>query len=116
MLTTDQVLAESKDVTRRLKWNTLAAGQMLQGVRKGMGLKKGEKVQKLKVMRIKSVRRERLDEMTRRPDYGREECRREGFPEMSPAEFVVFFCASHEGCHPWTKVNRIEFEYVRGQP
>lgn len=40
--------------------------------------------------------------------------RRMGFPDMTPAEFVEFFCASHAGCTPETEVNRIEFEYLDG--
>ena len=44
--------------------------------------------------------------------YGRDEVRREGFPEMTPAEFVAFFCASHSGCFPDRPLTRLEFAYI----
>jgi hypothetical protein len=113
MLTTAQVEAEIKDITRRLGWKFAKPGMLLQAIEKGQGLQKGEKIKKLKVIRIKGVRRVRLNEMTRRPRYGRAECRREGFPEMSPAQFVTFFCEGHKGCKPSSYVTRIEFEYVK---
>lgn len=49
--------------------------------------------------------------MTDDQDYGRDECRREGFPEMSPEEFVTMFCATHKHCTPETTLTRIEFRY-----
>lgn len=107
-----QISDESKDVTRRMGWLKLKANELLQGVEKGMGLKPGEKVKKLKVIRVKSARRERLDRMIKEPAYGRAEVIREGFPEMTPREFVQMFCRTHQGCTPSKKVTRIEFEYV----
>ncbi len=105
MLTERQFLDGTKTVTRRLRWNTLTAGTELQAVRKGMGLKKGEKAHSLGVIRVVSVRRERLNAITA------DDCAREGFPEMTPAEFVAFFCREMR-CEPGTIVGRIEFERV----
>jgi hypothetical protein len=112
MLTTDQVCAKSKDVTRRLAWRHARAGQLLQGIVKGQGLKKGEKIAKLAVIRITNVRRERLSDLTKWKEYGWEECRREGFPKMTPSEFIAFFCKGHSGCKPSSWVTRIQFEYI----
>lgn len=116
MLTPQQVLNGDKTVTRRLGWATLKPGQLLQGVEKGMGLKKGEKVRRLRVIRVVDVRLEPLSAMTADRVYGRVECVREGFgnqPELcEPAAFVEFFCRTHRGCRPETVVTRIEFEYV----
>jgi hypothetical protein len=113
MLTTNQITEQTKDVTRRMGWKFAKPGMLLQGIVKGQGLKKGEKVEKLAVIRVKSVRRERLNEMVRRPTYGKAECRREGFPNSTPADFVDFFCWGHKGCRPSSIVTRIEFEYVK---
>jgi hypothetical protein len=111
-LTTSQVLDKSKDVTRRLGWLNLKPGDLIQPVKKCMGLKPGEKVEKLRrPVRVVSVRRERLDEMTSRLHYGIDECRREGFPRMLPTDFVAMFCSSHKGCKPDSVVTRIEFTY-----
>ncbi|UEC05470.1 ASCH domain-containing protein [Burkholderia vietnamiensis] len=118
MLTPGQILDGSKTVTRRLGWLHLRPGDLLQGVEKGMGLRKGEKVQRLRTIRVVDVRPEALSAMTADPEYGRAECVREGFgnhPELrEPAAFVTFFCRTHRGCRPETTVTRIAFEYVDG--
>lgn len=116
MLTKDQIRARSKTVTRRLGWKTLKAGDMLRGVEKGMGLKPGEKVRPLATIRVVDVRFEPLEAIVSDPDYGFEECAKEGFgshPTLQwPSEFVQFFCKANRGCSPETVITRIEFEYV----
>lgn len=112
-LTEPQFLDGSKNVTRRLGWLHLKPGDRLMGVRKAMGLKPGEKIVRLGAIEVVSVRREPLLAMTHKAvDYGASECRREGFPDMHPAEFVDFFCSTHKGCTPETVVTRIEFRRV----
>lgn len=116
-LTAPQILDLSKDVTRRLGWLHARAGDLIQPVRKCMGLKPGEKVEKIGLpVRVIGVRRERLDCMIYNPAYGLAECRREGFPHFEPAEFVDFFCMSHKGCKPSTEITRIEFVYTGAAP
>ncbi|MGE3519225.1 MAG: hypothetical protein AB7J63_09755 [Vicinamibacterales bacterium] len=110
-LTTPQILDASKTVTRRLGWTDLAPGTLFCAVRKGMGLKKGEKVERLKVLRAVNVWREPLDRLLFDDAYGRREVIREGFPELTPAEFVRMFCRTHRGCTPQTVLTRIEFSY-----
>jgi len=56
-------------------------------------------------IRIASVRRERLGDVTPR------EVRREGFPGMSPAEFVAFYCKPGKP-DPNRFVTRIEFKRI----
>lgn len=116
MLTKRQVLDRSKTVTRRVGWEKLKPGDMLRAVEKGMGLKAGEKVVTLAIIRVVSVRPEPLSAMTEDVDYGIAECELEGFgdhPSLKwPSMFVEFFCNSHRGCTPATIVRRIEFEYV----
>lgn len=106
MLTMQQVLAGTKDVTRRVGWRNLKPGDHLHAVEKGMGLKRGQKVVRLRRIEVTSVRHERLDAIT--PD----DVVREGFPEMTPLEFIELFCRTHQGCTPATIVNRIEFKYL----
>lgn len=104
-LTTSQILDRSKTVTRRLNWDGLKPGTVLWAVKKGMGLKKGEQVEKLALIRVASVRRERLWSITD------EDVVREGFPGRAAHEFVEMFC-DHMGVKPDAWVNRIEFEYL----
>lgn len=116
-LTEQQVLEQTKDVTRRMGWLMLQPGHMLQPVRKGMGLKPGEKIVRLGgPVRVVSVRREPLHAMTEDWEYGLEECAREGFaghPELWwPEKFVPMFCATHRGCTSATIITRIEFAYT----
>lgn len=103
-LTTEQIRARTKTVTRRLGWRDLKPGNQVQAVVKCMGLKPGEKVHRLCVIEIVSVRREPLNAITRL------DVRREGFPHMTPDEFVAMFCASMR-CLPTDEVTRIEFAY-----
>jgi len=106
-LTIEQFKSKTKTVTRRLGWRSIKPGDLINGCKKCQGLKKGEKVIKLGVIKIVSSAWQRLDEITW------EECDREGFPDMAPAEFVEFFCKANM-CFPETNVNRIEFEYKNG--
>lgn len=116
MLTTEQVRAKTKTVTRRMGWDFLRAGDRLCAVEKGQGLGKGGKVNRICTIQVVSVRKERLDRMIEDREYGIDETAREGFPEphekADPAVFVRFFCASHSGCKPDSLVSRIEFCYV----
>ena len=105
MLTTDQIRNRTKTVTRRLGWASLAPGRELTAVEKAMGLKAGERIVKLARLQVTAVRWEPLNQITQ------EDCAREGFPEMTPAEFVAFFCRSAK-CQPDRLVNRIEFIYL----
>jgi hypothetical protein len=104
-MTTRQIIRREKTVTRRFGWWFLKPGDCIQAVEKCRGLKPGEKINKLAVLRVKSIIHERLYFITE------EDCAREGFPEMHPAEFVAMLC-NHYKCEPHRMVNRIEFEYV----
>src|SRR5687767_16019868 len=95
-MTKPQVRRRDKTVTRRTGWDPPPPpGTLLQGIEKGQGLKAGETVQKMDVIRVLDARREPLRRMTDDPAYGVEECRKEGFPDMTPEEYVAFFCAGH---------------------
>lgn len=114
-LTTDQFRNRTKTVTRRTGWKNLKPGQRLMGCVKCMGLKKGEKPECLGLIEVVSVRFERLDRMITNLDYGREEVIKEGFPQMSPLDFVLMFCDHHAGCHFETEITRIKFKYCEVQ-
>src|SRR6186713_2852495 len=106
-LTVTPIMEGTKDVTRRLGWLHLKAGDQLRPVRKCMGLRPGEKLDVLRdPLTVVSVRRERLDLMLTDIEYGFEEVRREGF-ELHPyyrwpSEWVAMFCSTHKGCRPDT--------------
>jgi len=104
-MTTKQVYAQTKDITRRCGWAFLKVGDVLQAVEKCQGLKKGEKIVRICAIVVVSTRWEPLDAITP------EDCIREGFPEMSPAQFVEMYCRANRW-EPDKYVNRIEFRYL----
>lgn len=101
-LTEPQFVRGEKDVTRRLGWLHAKPGDHLMGIRKGMGLKPGEKIVRLGEIIVKTKRRERLDEITE------DDVRREGFGDLTGRGFVEMFCR-HMKCKPDRVVTRIEF-------
>lgn len=122
-LTKQQFKARTKTVTRRLGWENLKVGELLAGCEKCQGIKPGEKIVKMGVIEVMSVRRERLDAMLDvcRPNYGVREVIAEGFPVMRVRDFVKFFCATHKvklptgklaQCTPETVITRVRFRYV----
>lgn len=104
-LTTPQFRDRTKTVTRRLGWAQVKPGDRLCAVVKGMGLKPGEKVERLGIIEIVDVRSEQIAAMTDA------DCAREGFPEMLAAQFVAMFCQNMR-CDPSRIVQRIEFKYI----
>lgn len=115
-LTIPQMQARTKDVTRRMGWEFLKVGDLLQPVRKCMGLKPGERIERIcGPIRVVSKERQRLDEMLRNATYGFAEIQREGFAEHPvhcwPSTWVEMFCNSHKGCKPETVITRIEFKF-----
>lgn len=108
-LTEQQLLDGSKDVTRRLGWQATREGDTLVALRQGMGLRKGERQVVLGSVIVGRVSRERLDTITA------DEVRREGFPHLTPDEFVAMFCRANR-CDPQAFVTRIEFTFSRKGP
>lgn len=112
MLTPHQFQDGSKDVTRRMGWKNIKIGAPHVGILKGQGLKKGEKITRLGAFIPIKSRWEPLRRMIDEPEYGKSEVIREGFPNLSPQDFVKMFCKTHKGCTPETLVNRIQFVKV----
>lgn len=120
-LTTQQVLDRSKTVTRRHvdRWVDLQPGDRLTAVEKGMGLPKGAKQVVLAEIEVVGVRVELLSQLIREPDYGAAECEAEGFADLSPDEFTLFWATSHGvtgwpswGLYDSVRCRRIEWRYL----
>lgn len=128
-LTTDAYRDGSKTITRRDGWWKLKPGDVFMGCVKCMGLRKGEKVQKIHAGRVVSTRPEMLGWLLEMDgphytyDEACEEVAREGFAGRDPEWFVEFYLrdfslgyvALREKAGA-TEVNRIEFEHVEEQP
>ena len=108
-LTEPQLLNGSKTETRRVGWSNLKPGDKVLAVRKAMGLKKGEKQVVLGTIMVLSNDPVRLGGITL------DQCVSEGFPEMSPPQFVAMFC-KHMGVRPTDTVHRIRFTFKAVQP
>lgn len=104
-MTTQQVQDRTKDVTRRFGWWFLKPGDKLCGVKKGMGLKKGEQIERLCQIEVVSVRSEALHVITQADVV------REGFPDWTPEQFVKML-VDHYKIDPAKICNRIEFRYL----
>lgn len=114
--TKPQIRAGTKIVTRRDGWANLKPGELFCAIEKGQGLKKGEKVVRMAICRCISNVAEALTRLVEDPVYGKEEARKEGFPEMSGHQFAEFFLQVNPGLDPDCRPQRIEFEYVRFLP
>jgi len=84
--TIEQMKNRTKFVTRRLGWKFLLPGMHVMACEKCMGLQKGEKIVRLGVIEIVDVHREMLV-----AHITKEEVIKEGFPDMSPEEFIWDF-------------------------
>lgn len=109
-LTLSAVRDRRKTVTRRDidSWKSLKPGHKLTLVEKGMGLPKGAKQVVVAEVEVMSVTIEPIKDVTP------EEVCREGFGDMTPAEFVAFWLKSHH--YPvdetWRPCRRIEWRYL----
>lgn len=112
-MTTEQFVSRRKDVTRRMGWEFLERGTELKGCEKCQGLRRGETVKVLGRIRVCCARQEPLMQMLVDRKYGQRECIREGFPDLSPDEFVEMFCDGHRGCDPSSIITRIRFVYLQ---
>lgn len=106
-LTIPAVRDRSKTVTRRhpATWRTLAVGDRLTLIEKGMGLPKGARQVVLAEVEIVSVALVILGHIDP------VELAAEGFPGMAPADFVSMWLASHAPLDG-SLVRRIEWRYL----
>lgn len=103
-LTTQQIQNRTKTVTRRKGWAFLRPGDRVWACRKCMGLKPGERIERLALLEVVSVRAEPLHAIDD------DDVWLEGF-NMPSHEFVEMFC-QHMGGGRDQIVNRIEFKYL----
>lgn len=132
-LTTEAVLEQRKTVTRRLNWFKdrkgrvlLKVGDLVQPVRKVMGLKKGQRPEPIGCpIEIVAIHQEQLIKVMSYIDGdGRfVDVDREGFPGMPPLNFAAMFAKHNRIPLPTmltTTITRIEFRYtvpiLRGNP
>jgi hypothetical protein len=111
--TAPQILDRSKTVTRRTGWRYLKPGDLVEAVEKSRGLKRGERVQILGVLRVVSVRVEPLSKLVTDARYAEDELPREGFPCWSRDDFIAMFLRVNALKSTAVTVTRIEFEYVQ---
>lgn len=105
-LTKEQILNQTKTVTRRNGWKNLKPGDLIQPVEKCMGLQKGEKQVLLGCpIRVKSISVQKLHQITKA------DLVKEGFPKMTKEAFIVLYRTANK-CDRNKRVNRIEFEYT----
>lgn len=117
-LTETAVVERRKTVTRRLSWEYIQPGDRLWLCKKVMGHKPGEPLERLALVEVVSVRRERLDAITPSDVVA------EGVPldeffvfvdpsgeQPTPEQWVRWFCHQMR-CVPDTEVTRIEWRYL----
>jgi hypothetical protein len=112
-MTTEAMRRREKTVTRRLGWWDLRPGTILQAVEKAQGLRKGERVKPICLVRVVRVE---VQELYKVEDLGHAEMVREGFPDLTPWQFIVMFAKANNlgESAGFAAVNRIEFEYLDG--
>ena len=111
--TAPQIVDRSKTVTRRTGWRYLRPGDLIEAVEKSRGLKKGERVRVLGVLRVVSVRFEPLSKLVTDARYAEDELPREGFPCWSRDDFIAMFLRVNALKSTAVIVTRVEFEYVQ---
>ena len=107
-LTTEQFKNRTKTVTRRFGWSFLKPGDIVCGVEKSMGLAKGEKIKRLGLIEIVSIRKESLQ------DISQADVVAEGFWYWEPLDFIRFIM-NHYDVPRDVELNRIEFKYLEGK-
>jgi len=107
--TVEQMRDQTKTVTRRDPDTRchLKPGDRLTAVEKAMGLKAGEKQVVIGDIEIVSNRVERAIDLTD------EDVEREGFPSMTPSDWLTeVWWDLHGAVEPTTKMRRIEFRHL----
>ena len=103
-MSTEAMYEQRKTVTRRQGWQNLQPGTLLWAVEKGMGLKKGERVRKIGLLRVVHVDRLPIHAIDQR------DVDLEGF-DVTPEVFIRFYCRANK-VTPDDLCTRIEFEHV----
>lgn len=99
------VRARRKSVTRRKGWRDLKPGTRLTLCRR----LRVSPIVRIADVEVIDVRRERLDQITA------DDVCREGFPGMSPTEFIDTFFVKAQNMRPTDEVTRIEWRYLTAE-
>lgn len=110
--TEDAVRRREKVVTRRKGWLHAKPGDQVMLCRKVMGRKAGEPLVRIVPVEFVEVRREPLLALTMDLSYGQTECHYEGFPNMSPEDFVEEFFIRAQRMRETDDVTRIRWKYL----
>ena len=105
-ITKSQFRNRTKHATRRKGWLKVKVGDHLMGVEKGQGIPKGGHVVKLGEIVVTAVSREPLTGVAEPGELALE-----GFPDMTPAEFVTMYLEANGGA-VFQDCTRIAFDYV----
>jgi len=124
-MTTDAVIERRKTVTRRKGWwldrngrRLLKPGDTLTLCRKVQGRKPGEPIERLAEVEVVSVRREPLCAVAGPMTYDERgnlifpELIAEGFPGMTPNEFMLRYFVDAQGIGVMDDVTSIEWRYL----
>jgi hypothetical protein len=111
---TEQAVRDrTKTVTRRKGWQFAKPGDRITLCRKVMGRKKGEPLERICDVEVVHVQRHPLSLLlSADPQEVRDEMAAEGFPDMSPDEFVQRFFVDAQGMSPDDEVTRVEWRYL----
>jgi hypothetical protein len=101
---TEAILNRTKTVTRRLGWDFLQPGDILQACERCLGLKRGEPIRRLIKIKILSIHSQPLNQISQ------DDVVKEGYPDWTPDDYVRHFCKVFK-VKPDTPINRIEFAY-----
>lgn len=105
-MTEQAVRDRTKTVTRRKGWQFAKPGDRITLCRKVMGRQPGEPLVRFAEVEVVSVRREHLADITPA------EVALEGFPGMTPEDFVRVYFVIAQGMTVDDEVTRIEWRYV----
>jgi len=106
--TKEQIKNGSKIQTIRKGWVVLKPGDRVMACEKCMGLKKGEKI--VKIREIEVIRIEKISVSLK--CINKDNVVAEGFPELHPVEFLRQILIDKCGLKLKQPVNRIYFRYV----
>lgn len=106
--TQDQVRAGTKTETSRKGWEFLKPGDKVMAVEKGMGLKKGEKIVRIRPIEI--VKNEPI--MCRQRFYTKKNVKAEGFGNMRADIFIEKILVKKCKCKHNERLNRLTFKYI----
>lgn len=106
--TKQQIYDGTKTETTRKGWTDAKPGDRIMAIEQGMGLKKGEKIKRIRVIEV--VKNEQIQ--VRLKFYKKKNVVAEGFLDLTPKQFIRQILFAKCKCRIGEEVNRITFKYV----